>query len=201
MQSSDNKIDSVISKLRKKIINGRLNITSAWFAMLAFVVCMIFPLVIFYFVNQSTNFVKSSLTIFSPLLVNMIIIPLFMVFSFYLEVDEKLLNDSNDTNEKKYLKDKQIVWTESILIGVSSFPIAIWYFFVGYNRLGKNHPNIAILVFLFTSLIVLVILMYYVIVYLSKIAKCVYKKIKSLSSTLVIKLKALITKLLQTFKS
>ena len=186
----DKKIDSIIDKLRKVITNGRLNITSGWFAMISFIVCMMFPLSMYLFVYQSTSIVKTITTIIAPLLVNMIIIPMFKILSFYQEVDEKWLEDKNDTREKKYFKDRQIIWTESIIVALSSAPIVLWYFFVGFSQFSRSYPNIAVLILLLLSMFLLLILLYYVIAYLSKIVNYIYKVIKTL-----------ISKLLQTLKN
>lgn len=197
----DKKIDSIIDKLRKVIINGKLNITCGWFAMISFIVCMIFPLSMYFFVYQSTSIVKTSLTIIAPLLVNMIIIPMFKIFSFYQEVDEEWLKDKNDTREKKYFKDRQIIWTESILLVVSSLPIVLWYFFVGFSQISHSYPNIAFLILLILSMLVLLILLYYMIAYLSKIVNYIYKVIKTLISKSFKIVKSLVSKLLQTLKN
>lgn len=167
-------------KLSRIIRKGRLNITSAYFATVSFFICMIIPFGMFMFLGPSENIVKMSVTVIFPTFVNILIIPMFKIVSFYQEIDETWLSNIDNYSEKKNLKEKQIIWTEAILMISSSLPIALWYILIGFEQIFQTYPIISQILFLLALLLVIFVSILIIGLYLFKITKSIVTKLLGL---------------------
>lgn len=148
--------------LKRKIKNGRLNVTSANFVGFSLFISLMVPffLLMKTFFTSDTDIEKTLTTIIVPTIINMLIIPLFKLISFHQEIEDKLINETK--GNKEYLKNKQIIYTECFLMFASSMPITMWYVLSGYDYLVKYHNNIALLI----SVICWILLIIYFITFL-----------------------------------
>ena len=158
--------------MRVAILKGRLNVTSANFVFCSFILTMLIPFIIFIFFNDYVEKTNGSLiTVILPTAVNMLIIPAFKIISLYQNVDKALVDEKKESIER--LNEKQIVYTEAVLMTASSVPVLLWYVNIGYKYLPKTY----IFIYCFFMLI-LVIFFLYVIFLLIKKIRVIFKKRK-----------------------
>lgn len=162
--------------MKVAILKGRLNVTSANFVLCSFILTMFLPLIIFIFFNDYVEKTQGSLiTVILPTAVNMLIIPAFKIISLYQNVDKALVDEKKESIER--LNEKQIVYTEAVLMMASSVPVLLWYVSIGYNYFPKTYILIYYIIYCF-SMLILVIFFLYVIILLIKKIRVIFKKRK-----------------------
>lgn len=150
--------------MKVAILKGRLNVTSANFVFCSFILTMLLPFIIFIFFNDYIEKTHGSLiTVILPTAVNMLIIPAFKIISLYQNVDKALVDEKKESIER--LNEKQIVYTEAVLMTASSVPVLLWYVSIGYNYFPKTY----ILIYFFIMLILVIIFSYMIFLFIKKI--------------------------------
>lgn len=162
--------------MKVAILKGRLNVTSANFVLCSFILAMFLPLIIFIFFNDYVEKTEGSLiTVILPTAVNMLIIPAFKIISLYQNVDKALVDEKKESIER--LNEKQIVYTEAVLMMASSVPVLLWYVSIGYNYFPKTYILIYYIIYYFFILILGTFFLYVIILLIKKIS-VIFKKRK-----------------------
>lgn len=162
--------------MKVAILKGRLNVTSANFVFCSFILTMFLPLIIFIFLNDYVEKTHGSLiTVILPTAVNMLFIPAFKIISLYQNVDKALVDEKKESIER--LNEKQIVYTEAVLMVASSVPVLLWYVNIGYNYFPKTYILIYLLSMLFSMLIIGIFSCYIIFLFIKKIRE-IFKKRK-----------------------
>lgn len=162
-----------MQSMRVAILKGRLNVTSANFVFCSFILTMLIPFIIFIFFNDYVEKTNGSLiTVILPTAVNMFFIPAFKIISLYQNVDKALVDEKKESIER--LNEKQIVYTEAVLMVASSVPVLLWYVNIGYNYFPKTY----ILIYLFSMLILGIFSGYIIFLLIKKIREILKKRKK-----------------------
>lgn len=144
-------LKSIVTKIK----NGKLNITSAIFVGISQALTLILPLFLFtIFIRFTINTNGSLVITIIPTVINMLLIPLFKIISLYQNVDSNLVKEKKQSI--KILNEKQVVYTESLLMFASSVPIMLWYIFIGYSYFPKTYEYCFILTIIFSILFIVV---------------------------------------------
>lgn len=160
--------------MKVAILKGRLNVTSANFVFCSLILTMLIPFIIFIFFNDYAEKTNGSLiTVILPTAVNMLIIPAFKIISLYQNVDKALVDEKKESIER--LNEKQIVYTEAVLMTASSVPVLLWYVNIGYKYLPKTY----IFIYCFSMLILFIFFLYMIILFIKKI-RVIFKKIREI---------------------
>lgn len=159
----------------KVILKGRLNVTSASFVFCSFILTLFLPLIIYIFLNDYVEKTQGSLmTVILPTAVNMFFIPAFKIISLYQNVDKALVDEKKESIER--LNEKQIVYTEAVLMVASSVPVLLWYVNIGYNYFPKTYILIYLFSMLFSMLIIGIFSCYIIFLLIKKIREILKKR-------------------------